>query len=67
MKQIKLTQQDINKNPLLKKIGAVAGQTMEYSFVSSGKAANESTTNEGDEEDEEDGNGGNHPGKKPGG
>lgn len=70
MKQIKLTQVDIDANPLLKKIGAKAGQSMEYSFVSSGKTSNESTeTNEGDGEDDGEGGegGGNHPTKKPGG
>jgi hypothetical protein len=53
MKKIKLTQQDIDNNPLLKKIGAKAGQTMEYSFVSSGKAKTneQSESNEGDEDD----------------
>lgn len=68
MKQIKLTQADIESNPLLKKIGAKAGQVMEYSFVNSGKTqTNESPeTNEGDGEDDEEG-GGNHPTKKPGG
>lgn len=67
MKQIKLTQADIDSNPLLKKIGAKAGQVMEYSFVSSGKTSNESTTEEGGDDGEgEDGNGGNHPPKKGG-
>lgn len=69
MKKIKLSQADIDANPILKKIGAKAGQTMEYSFVTSSKTSqHESTTSEGDEGDgEDDGNGGNHPTKKPGG
>ncbi len=50
MKKIKLTQADIDQNPILKKIGAKAGQTMEYSFVTSGKQSNEqSESNEGDD------------------
>lgn len=66
MKQIKLTQKDIDANPLLKQIGAKPGQVMEYSFVSSGKS-NEATTDEGEGEDgEDDGSGGNHPPKKGG-
>jgi len=69
MKKIKLTQADIDANPLLKKMGAVAGQEMEYSFVTSSKTnSNATTTDEGGEDDGEDGDGGggNHPGKKPG-
>jgi hypothetical protein len=69
MKKIKLSQSDIEANPLLKKIGAVAGQVLEYSFVTSSETnTNESTTDEGGEGDGEDGEGGggNHPGKKPG-
>lgn len=55
MKKVKLTQSDIDSNPLLKKIGAKAGQTMEYSFVSSDKSSsNEQQSNEGDD-DENDG------------
>jgi hypothetical protein len=69
MKKVKLTQSDIDQNPLLKKIGAKAGQVMEYSFVTSGKTGNAKTessesSDEGGEEDE--GNGGNHPPKKGG-
>jgi hypothetical protein len=59
MKTIKLTQADIDANPLLKKIGAVAGQSMEYSFVTSGKT----TSNETNEEDDD--TGGSNPGNKP--
>jgi hypothetical protein len=69
MKKIKLSQADIDANPILKKIGAVAGHTMEYEFVTSSKTqSNETTSDEGDGEGGEDdgGNGGNHPGKKPG-
>jgi hypothetical protein len=69
MKKIKLTQADIDANPLIKKIGAKAGQTMEYTFVTSSKTKADATTtteddNEGGEDDGEDG-GGNHPGKRP--
>jgi hypothetical protein len=49
MKKIKLSQADIDANPLLKKIGAVAGSMMEYEFVTSGKQSNEqSESNEGE-------------------
>lgn len=57
MKKIKLTQADIDSNPLLKKIGATAGQVMEYSFVNSGKT----NTNEQSESNEEDDTGGSQP------
>jgi hypothetical protein len=63
MKQLKLTQADIDANPLLKKIGAVAGQTMEYSFVPS----EETGKNEKNKKvTKRDGNGGNHPPGGPG-
>jgi hypothetical protein len=70
MKKVKLSQADIDANPLLKKIGAKAGQTMEYSFVTSSKSQPNASTqntdegdNEGGEGDGEDGE--NHPTKKP--
>jgi hypothetical protein len=57
MKKVKLTQSDIDQNPLLKKIGAKAGQVMEYSFVNSGKTK----TNEQSESNEGDDTGGSNP------
>jgi hypothetical protein len=53
MKKVKLTQSDIDQNPLLKKIGAKAGQTMEYSFVNSGKTKTneQSESNEGHDDE----------------
>jgi hypothetical protein len=50
MKQLKLTQADIDANPLLKKIGATAGQTMEYSFVPSGKTKTDGKSKTADED-----------------
>lgn len=63
MKKVKITQEDLDNNPILKEIGAQVGQTMEYSFVPS-EQTDKDEKNKGAVK--RDGNGGNHPPGGPG-
>jgi hypothetical protein len=55
MQKIIITKQLLDANPILKQIGAVAGQSMEYGFVSSKE------TNDNEQSNEDDDTGGSNP------